>query len=100
MHAYEQATLHAGLLVLSQAYYFPVRCFQGLYSAPLYFSSFLIAFPSLFLFYMQGHKFLPCILARTENYFKIHMLLKMHILFKTMYILLSKIIRQNVFAHD
>uniref|UniRef100_A0A453IDJ4 Uncharacterized protein n=1 Tax=Aegilops tauschii subsp. strangulata TaxID=200361 RepID=A0A453IDJ4_AEGTS len=29
MHAYEQATLHADLLLLSQAYYFPLRCFQG-----------------------------------------------------------------------
>uniref|UniRef100_A0A453IDJ6 Uncharacterized protein n=1 Tax=Aegilops tauschii subsp. strangulata TaxID=200361 RepID=A0A453IDJ6_AEGTS len=35
MHAYEQATLHADLLLLSQAYYFPLRCFQGFYSAPL-----------------------------------------------------------------
>uniref|UniRef100_A0A453IDJ3 Uncharacterized protein n=1 Tax=Aegilops tauschii subsp. strangulata TaxID=200361 RepID=A0A453IDJ3_AEGTS len=44
MHAYEQATLHADLLLLSQAYYFPLRCFQGFYSAPLYFSFFFDCF--------------------------------------------------------
>ena len=57
-----------------------------LFGSIVFFFLFWLLFLLCFFFYMQGHKCLPCILAHTENYFNIHMLLKMHILFETMYI--------------